>query len=228
MVLSVGTVKKAEHWRIDAFELSCWRRLLRVPWNVRRSNQSILREISLEYSLEGLMLKLKLQYLGHLMWRTDSLEKNLMLGKTEGRRRRGRQDKMVGWHHRLDGHELEQAPRIGDGEGGLACCSPWSYKESNTTKWLNWIELEVIIKHILIFYHFSCSNQWKIIIWNNSLINHSIKNLRVIEWLRTRQNLQCFSELGDAWLLKSRGYDLRAWASLSRFERHLYIEGETS
>ena len=142
--------------------------------------------------------------------------------------KRTTEGEMVGWHHRLDGHELEQAPRIGDGEGGLACCSPWSYKESNTTKWLNWIELEVIIKHILIFYHFSCSNQWKIIIWNNSLINHSIKNLRVIEWLRTRQNLQCFSELGDAWLLKSRGYDLRAWASLSRFERHLYIEGETS
>ena len=82
------TVKKAEHWRIDAFELWCWRRLLRVPWTVRRSNQSILKEISPEYSLEGLMLKLKLQYFGHLMWRTDSLEKTLMLGKIEGRRRR--------------------------------------------------------------------------------------------------------------------------------------------
>ena len=83
------TIKKAECWRIDAFELWCWRRLLRVPWTARRSNQSILKEISPEYSLEGLMLKLRLQYFGHLMWRTDSFEKTLMLGKIEGRRRRG-------------------------------------------------------------------------------------------------------------------------------------------
>ena len=91
------TIKKAEHQRIDAFELGCWRRLLRVPWTARRSNQPILKEISPEYSLEWLMLKLKLQYFGHLMQRTDSLEKTPMLGKTEGRRR-GRQ-KM----RRLDG-----------------------------------------------------------------------------------------------------------------------------
>ena len=83
------TVKKAEHWRIDAFELWCWRRLLRVPWTVRRSNQSILKEISPEYSLEGLTLMLKLQYFGHLMWRTDCFVKTLILGKIEGRRRRG-------------------------------------------------------------------------------------------------------------------------------------------
>ena len=83
------TIKKAECWRIDAFELWCWRRLLRVPWTVRRSNQSVLKEINLEYSLEGLMLKL--QYFGHLLWRADLLEKTLMLGKIEGRRRRGRQ-----------------------------------------------------------------------------------------------------------------------------------------
>ena len=85
------TIKKAEHWRTDAFELWCWRRLLRVPWTARRSNQSILKEISPEYSLEGLMLKLKLQYFGHPMQRADSLQKTLMLGKMEGRRRRGRQ-----------------------------------------------------------------------------------------------------------------------------------------
>ena len=83
------TVKKAEHWKIDAFELWCWRRLLRIPWTARRPNQSILKEISPGCSLEGLMLKLKLQYFGHLMRRVDSLEKTLMLGKTEGRRRRG-------------------------------------------------------------------------------------------------------------------------------------------
>ena len=85
------TIKKFEHYRIDAFELWCWRRLLRVPWTARRSNQSILKEVSPEYSLEGLMLKLKLQYFGHLMRRADSLEKTLMLGKIDGRRRGGRQ-----------------------------------------------------------------------------------------------------------------------------------------
>ena len=92
----------------DAFELWCWRRLLRVPWTARRSNQSILKEISPEYSLERLMLKLKLQYFGHLMQRADSLEKTLMLGKIEGERRRGwmTDDEMVGWHHRLNGHEF--------------------------------------------------------------------------------------------------------------------------
>ena len=85
------TVKKAERWRIDAFELWCWRRLLRVPWTARRSNQSILKEIRLGCSLEGMMLKLKLQYFGHLMWRVDSLKKTLMLGGFEGRRKRGQQ-----------------------------------------------------------------------------------------------------------------------------------------
>ena len=92
------TIKKAEHQKIEAFELWCWRRLLRVPWTARRSNQAILKEISPEYSLEGLMLKLKLQYFGHLMWRTDSLEKTLRLGKIEGGRRRGWQ--RISW---LDG-----------------------------------------------------------------------------------------------------------------------------
>ena len=91
VVVESWAIKKAEHWRIDAFKLRCWRRLLRVPWTARRSDQSILKEISPEYSLEGLMLKLKLQYFGHLMWRTDSFEKILMLGKNEGRRRRRQQ-----------------------------------------------------------------------------------------------------------------------------------------
>ena len=90
-VVMYGCIKKAERWRIDAFELWCWRRLLRVPWNARRSNQSILKEISPEYSLEGLMLKLKLQYLGHLMRPADSFEKTLIWGQIEGRRRRGQQ-----------------------------------------------------------------------------------------------------------------------------------------
>ena len=102
------TVKKAERHRIDAFELGCWRRLLSVRWTARRSNQSILKEISAGCSLEGLMLKLKLQYFGQLMRRADSFEKTLILRKIEGGRRRGRQDEMVGWHHQLNGHEFEQ------------------------------------------------------------------------------------------------------------------------
>ena len=101
------TMKKAERRRIDAFELWCWRRLLRVPLTARRSNQSILMEISPGCSLEGLMLKLKLQYFGHLIRRVDSLEKTLMLGGIGGRRRRGRQDEIAGWHHQLNGHEFE-------------------------------------------------------------------------------------------------------------------------
>ena len=115
------------------------RRLLRVPWTARRSNQSILKEISPEYSLEGLMEKVKLQYFGHLMQRTDWLEKTLMLGKIEVRRR-GQQ--RLRWHHRLDGHEFEQAPGVGDEQGSLVCCSPWGRKESYTTKQLNWTELK--------------------------------------------------------------------------------------
>ena len=121
------TVKKAERQKIEAFELWCWRRLLRVPETAKRSNQSILKKINPEYSLEGLMLmlKLKLQYFGQLMRRTDSLEKTLMLGKIEVRRRRGRQ--RMRW---LDGipdsiHEFKQAPGAGDGQGSLVCCSPW-------------------------------------------------------------------------------------------------------
>ena len=132
------TIKKAECQRTDAFELWYWRRLLRVPWIARRSNQSILKEISPGCSLEGLILKLKLQYFGHLIRRADSLEKTLMLGKIEGRRRKGQQrDEMVGWHHRLNGYEFEQAPGVGDGQGSLVCCSPWGYKESDLTEQLN-------------------------------------------------------------------------------------------
>ena len=108
------TIKKADCWRIDAFELWCLRRLLRVLWRARRSNQSYLQEISPEYSLEGLMLKLKLQYFSHLIWRAHSLEKYLMLGKIEGRQRR------------------QQRRRF---------CSPWGRKESGMAEWLNWTEV---------------------------------------------------------------------------------------
>ena len=135
------TIKKAKRQRIDAFELWCWRRLLRVPWTARRSNQSILQEISPDYSLKGPILKLKRQYFGYLIWRTDSLEKTLILGKIEGWRRRGiTEDEMVGCHHWLNGHEFEQAPGVGDGQRSLACCSPWGCEESDITEWPNWPE----------------------------------------------------------------------------------------
>ena len=136
------TIKKAECRRIDAFELWCWRRLLRVPWTARRSNQSILKEIGPEYSLEGLMLKLKLQHFGHLMQRTDSLEKTLMLGKIEGRRRRGWQ--RMRW---LDGitdsmdMSLSTLWELVMEKVILECCSPWGCKKSDMTEWLNWTEL---------------------------------------------------------------------------------------
>ena len=142
------TIKKAEAREIDAFELWCWRRLLRVPWTPRRYNQSILKEISPGISLEGMMLKLKLQYFGHLMWRFDSLEKTLMLGGIGGRRRRGRQkmrwldgitDSMAGWHHWLDGCESEWTPGVGDGQGGLACCDSWVAKSWKRLS--DWTEL---------------------------------------------------------------------------------------
>ena len=120
------------------------RRLLRILWTARRSNQSIIKEINPEYSLEGLLPKLKLQFFGHLKklskkelthwkrpwcWQSWKQEEK---GTTEG--------EMVGWHHQLDGHEFEQAPGVGDGQGNLVCCSPWSHRESDTTDWLNWTE----------------------------------------------------------------------------------------
>ena len=134
------TVKKVEHRRIDAFELWCWRRLLRVPWTARRSNQSILKEINPKCSLEGMMLKL--QYFGYLMQRAGSLEKTRMLGKSEGRRRRGQQDETVGWYHQRNGHEFEQTPGNGDGQGRLEYCifgftKSWTQLSDWTTKILS-------------------------------------------------------------------------------------------
>ena len=129
-------IEKAQHWRNDAFELWYWRRLSKVHWTARRSNQPILKEINPEYSLEGLMPKLKLQYFGHMMWRADSLEKILFLGKTEGRRRRGWQG--MRW---LDGItdpiDKSFSKFLELAKGILACCSPWRCKELNRTEWLN-------------------------------------------------------------------------------------------
>ena len=145
------TVKKAEHWRIDAFKLWCWRRLLRVPWTPRRSNQSILKEISSGISLEGMMLKLKLQYFGHLLWRVDALEKPLMLWDWGQEEKGMTEDEMSGYHHRLDGHEFEWTPGVGDGQEGLVCCDSWDRKELDTTERLNWTELKDFLTFNLSF-----------------------------------------------------------------------------
>ena len=142
--------KKAECQRIDALELWCWRRLLRVPWTAWRSNQSILKEISPGCSLVRQMLKLKLQYFGHLRRRADSLGKTLMLGKIEGRRRWEWQDDVVGWYHWLNGHGFGWTLGVGDGQGGLACCSSWVLKESDTTEWLDWTELLLLIFKLIV------------------------------------------------------------------------------
>ena len=125
---------KAEHWRTVAIELWCWRRLLRVPWTARRSNQSILKEINAAYSLEGLTLKLKLQYFGHLIQTANFLEKTLMLGKIEGKRRKAWQEnEMVRQPHQLSAHESEQTPWDSEGQGSLTYCSPKGRKEADTT-----------------------------------------------------------------------------------------------
>ena len=126
------TIKKEEHRKIDAFELWCWRKLLRVPWTAKRSNQSILKEISSKYLLEGLMLKLKLQYFGHLMGRVNSLEKTLILGGIGGRRRRGRQ--RMRWLDGITDSMDVSLSEVGDGQGGLVCCDSWGRKESDTTE----------------------------------------------------------------------------------------------
>ena len=135
------TIKKAQHWRNDAFELWCWRRPLRAPWTARRSNQSILKEISPEYSLEELTLKLKLS----ILWPPDA--KNWLLGKDPDAGKDWSWEKgmtegeMVGWHHWLNGHESEKTLGVGDGQGGLACCNLWGHKESDMPEQLNWSEL---------------------------------------------------------------------------------------
>ena len=130
------TIKKSECRRSDAFELRCWRRLLRVPWTARRLNQWILREINHEYSLEVLILKLQLQYFGHLMWTADSSGPDA--GKEwRQKEKRTTQEEMVGWYHWCNGHELGKTQGDGEGQRSLVCCSPWGHEELDTTWWLN-------------------------------------------------------------------------------------------
>ena len=148
------TIKKAECWRIDVFELWCWRWLLSIPWTARRSNQSILKKINPENSLGGLMLKLNL-------WPPDAkswlIRENPDAGKDWRQEEKGTiEDEMVEWHHWLDGREFEKALRVDDGQGSLACCSPWGCKELDTTEWLNWTEpifwasqVALVVKNLL-------------------------------------------------------------------------------
>ena len=147
------TIKKAEHRRIDAFELWCWRRLLRVPWPARRSNQSILKEISPGCSLVGLI-----EAETPILWLPDVqswlIWKDPDAGKDWGQEEKGTtEDEMVGWHHRLNGHEFGQDLGVGDGQGGLVCRGSWGRKESDATEWLNWTELNF---HVYIYKKLEC------------------------------------------------------------------------
>ena len=137
------TIKKAEHWRIEAFELWCWRRLLRVLWTARKSNWWFVKEIGPEYSLEGLMLEPKSS--ASILWLPDAknwlIRKDPDAGKDWRQEEKGTtEDEMVGWHHRLERHGFEQALGVGDGQGSLACYSSWGPKELDMAEWLNWTE----------------------------------------------------------------------------------------
>ena len=169
-----------ESWsrRTDAFELWCWRRLLRVPWTARRSYQSILKETSPEYSLEGLMLKLKLQYFGHLMQRADSFEKTLMVWKIEGSRRRGQQ--RMNWLECITDSmdmRLSELREFGDVQGGLACYGSWGRKESDTTERPNWTEWETFI-----CYH---SGTWNFLFNSFSIVLISYLSYQAIGYVMT-------------------------------------------
>ena len=135
------TVKKAEHRRIDAFELWCWRRLLRVPWTARKSNQSILKEIWVFFGRNDAKAETLVLWPPHV--KSWLIGKDFDAGRNWGQEKKGMtEDEMAGWHHWLDGREFEWTPGVGDRQGGLVCCYSWGHKESDTTDWLNWTELD--------------------------------------------------------------------------------------
>ena len=181
------TVKKAECQRIDAFELWCWRRLLRVPWTARRSNQFILKEISPGCSLEGLMLKLKLQYFAHLMRRTDSfIGKDPDAGKDwRQEEKEMTEDDMIGWYHQLNWYEFEQAAGDEGGQGSLMCCGPWGCKETDMTEWLNqteWLKER---------YMYSKKGEWINLRWVTGLIevHHTIKKMKISDRIKHTKDI---------------------------------------
>ena len=143
------TIKKAEHWRIDAFELWCWRRPLRVPWTARKSNQYILKEISPGYSLRA-----DVEAETPIIWAPDMknwlIWKDPNAGKDWGQEKGMTEDEMVGWHHQLNGHEFRWTPGVGNGQGGLSCCGSRGHKESDTAEWLNWTEVEAVTHFIFL------------------------------------------------------------------------------
>ena len=171
------TVKKAEHRSIDVFELWCWRRLLRVPWTARRSNQSILKRNQSWISIGRIDAKAE----APIRWPTD--EKSWLSGKDPDawkgwwQKEKGMtEDEIIGWHHQLDGHEFEQAPGVGDGQGNLVCCSPWGHKELDMTEWLNRIDVHFqsycyYIQWITVYCKQNFHRQWetKISVWFTSL-----------------------------------------------------------
>ena len=138
------TVKKAEHWRTDPFELWCWRRLLRVPWTARRSNQSILKDLSGDFFGRN-YAKAETPVLWPPHVKSSPVWKDSDAWRDWGQEEKGMtENQMAGWHHRLDGHEFEWTLGVGDGQGGLACCSSWGHRESDTTEWLNWTEHYIV------------------------------------------------------------------------------------
>ena len=244
MILSIGHCQllMADCWKIDVFELWCWRRLLRVPWTARRSNQSILMEISPEYSLEGLMVKLKLQYFGHLMQRTNFLEKTLMLGKIESGRRRDNR----GW----DGWMASpmrwtwvcMSLGVGDGQGSLASCSLWGLKESVS----DWTELKLEKDSVtttgltmdgVIGVMWTVSNNWEQISADNQQRSRNFRTIHAKHWfcqqsdgtwnvapsqsLQTRPQPSQHLDFSTSWDLKQRSQLRAPGTSTQRSNLHL-------
>ena len=179
------TTKKAESRRIDALELWCWRRLFRVPWKAKRSNQSILKEIGPEYSLEGLMLKLKFQFLAPSCEELTHLKRPWCWKDWRREEKGTTKDEMVGWHHRLNGHGFERTPGVGDGQGGLECCSPWSSRvRNNWATDLNWYDLaSEVTKH-----HFHLSVE-RIV---TSPYGFKETRHRLLRWIEYHRIFSCF------------------------------------